>query len=236
MPLLPHNMKEKRGTHVGIIASFSIFVLFLVAMIFVIEPLIKTGKNKEVIADYVADKLISDFKMNLTEILVEPNSTGDMFYSMTDDLGFNPGNLPNFMIKDSRGNILNSGFFANSYILMIESSSEPVLWFYFANVNFSNTGFLSGPAYKPKIKSIRVTKEIFEEKIINITRDFDTIKPMYNVLEGSDFGFSFEMANGTIIDTVDKKITVDVYIKEIPITYIDNKANKLPGIIRVKVW
>jgi hypothetical protein len=221
---------EKRGTHIGIIASFSVFILFLVGLYVIMNP-IKGATDKELIMNYVEGKLLEDFSGNLTVALIKPNSTGCMSVNYR-DIGVNED--INSIVKDKDNNVIDSEKHGSS--LFIKDSSENLYWIYYSYQDFYNTAPVSGNCYSPIIASVRETKEIFEEKIINRINNFPEFKDSLNINSQAEFSFSFEMDNKTTIEVGAKNTTLEVFAKEFPIQYYDNKANKLNGIIKIKVW
>jgi hypothetical protein len=222
---------EKRGTHIGIIASFSIFILFLVGLYFIMEPVLMQEKDKDLIIQYLELKLIQDFSGNLTTVLINPNITNCMSINYT-IIGVNED--INSIVKDKNNNIIDSEKHGSS--LFIKNSTSSIIWIYYAYANFSNTSGISGPCTTSRIGSIRETKEIFEEKIINKTNNFQEFKDNLNITPGTEFSFSFEMENGTILDARVINTTREIRVKEVPIQYYNNQANKSNGKLRIKVW
>ena len=60
--------KSRRGSHVGVIASFSIFILFLVGLYLVTEPALKFDKDKKALLQYLEGRLVEEFSGNLTTV------------------------------------------------------------------------------------------------------------------------------------------------------------------------
>ena len=57
---------EKKGSHVGIMLSFVIFVTFLVFLYSVIQPIIKTGQEKKISLDSLKIELVIILDPDLT--------------------------------------------------------------------------------------------------------------------------------------------------------------------------
>ncbi|MFH1326963.1 MAG: hypothetical protein ABIH59_02450 [archaeon] len=227
---------NKRGTHVGVIASFSIFIVFVVVLYVIMEPALKTQKDKDLFLEYLELKLIDEFSSNLTTITVSNASGSDEFFNIPkNDLTLDYVNS-NYIVKDKDENIIvseNSGL-SN---LKISAVTENVLWIYFANVTFTiKTGVGESTSRIYKIESIRETKEIFEEKILEGLNDFESLKGNMSIPLGIDFSLVFEKNNGTQIRAGEKNVTTSIYANEIPIYYINVNASKLAGKLITKVW
>jgi len=86
-----------------------------------------------------------------------------------------------------------------------------------------------------------VQETVFESGIIKLIEkyetDYETLKSDLGISADSDFTFSFEFANGTIIEPNDVVIpNIDVFASEIPIQYLDKSASLQIGILNVRVW
>ena len=57
---------NKRGSHVGVILSFAIFITFMVFLYFIIEPAIRIQGDKQNILDNLERELLEKFSANLT--------------------------------------------------------------------------------------------------------------------------------------------------------------------------
>jgi len=58
--------KSRKGTHVGVVISFMIFVTFLVFLYTIIQPAIRTNISKQAPLDYLENDLISWVSTDLT--------------------------------------------------------------------------------------------------------------------------------------------------------------------------
>ncbi|MEK6926530.1 MAG: hypothetical protein AABW50_04600 [Nanoarchaeota archaeon] len=220
---------DKRGSHVGMIASFAIFILFLVAMYSVFEPALRTQKDKQNIVNYLENALINEFSGNLTTVAISPYS-GNCSQIDNSELGFLGLNA---VVRDKNAVI---GSELRGQDLIVEATSENIAWIYYANVSFVNTATAETGCTTAEIKSITTTEEIYEEKILYGINNFQNLKDSLNVPPGSEYGFSFLMNNGTEFKANDIQASQDVYSKEILIQYINSNAEKLSGKIILKTW
>ena len=68
-------MKNKRGSHVGIVLSFVIFVTFLAFLYTIIEPTIKIQQDKESLLNYLKIELMETFSADLTSTSITINKS-----------------------------------------------------------------------------------------------------------------------------------------------------------------
>jgi hypothetical protein len=64
-------MKSKRGSHVGIVLSFVVFVTFLIFIYSTLEPIIKQDEGKKALLQEVKGKLVAEFTANLTKVTLK---------------------------------------------------------------------------------------------------------------------------------------------------------------------
>jgi hypothetical protein len=87
---------------------------------------------------------------------------------------------------------------------------------------------------------VRTEEHIFESKIQAMVADFDAnyseIKDRLNIAPGDEFGFSFTNESDDTINTPEKNVSVNIYVREVPIQYIDSEANIKPGFLNIRVW
>lgn len=238
---------KKRGSHVGMVLSFVVFITFLVFLYSVVEPAIKTQKDEKAILNYLRTELIKKISANLTSVSIIINDTV-------------PGNciqLENFtneaeigsklIVKNNSGNIFTAKISGNNLFVDRESSGNIFFKIYFSE-EFEETeeGTMEGcenlnkEAGDYKIGLIRTEKNIFEVKIIKLIEkyniDYENLKNELKIPSGNDFGFGFICNNGTVIETGEKDLSTNIYTEETPITYIDEDASILSGFIKTKIW
>lgn len=225
-------MKNNKGSHIGVIASFSIFILFLVGLYLISEPIVNTKKDKELMADYADFKLVQNFSGNLTTAIIKPTDSNEV---VIENSFVDVENGLDALVKDKNNNLLKVK--VNPADIVIEGSSEDVLWVYYADVNFTDYTFTpSGGGVGPAVSSIKLSKEIFEEKIIDGFENFAGLKQNLGLPEGTGFSLYFKMANGTVIEEGAQNVSGDVFTKEVPITYYNRNAERLNGILGISVW
>ncbi len=238
---------NKRGSHVGVIMSFAIFVTFLAFLYAVVEPTTKVQKDKQFLISYLKLELIENFSANLTTSSIKVD---DSFTITKSCIRFNNLRIrfpegENLVIKDESGNILNySRIGRDNLIIDIINPSNKFFRIY------SSTEFQEGyPAEGTDcdninenyiIGRIKTEKDIFATKIVKMINrhknDYEALKDELKVPLGSEFGLGFTYSNGTIIKTEDKETKVNIYVEEIPIQYVGKEANINPGFLRIKMW
>lgn len=222
-------VKNKRGSHVGVIASFGIFVIFLVALYFVVEPAVKTQRNKKDIIKSLEQELIREFSSKLTTAIV--SSGGGACLSVSNsNLGINNEGV---IVKDRNNNLITNGFETNN--LIIDPSSETTLWIYYSDEFQKNSKPNSG-CLTPTIVSVRDSEEIFQSKIARAISNFEALKNNVSIAANNEFSFFVTLSNGTVIDAGIKNVSKELYVDEIPIQYIDAESNNLGGKLTIRVW
>ncbi len=68
---------NKRGSHVGMMISFVIFITFLVFLYSILQPVIKTRQDKELVLDSLKTELLN--MLNETTSVTEINELADRY-------------------------------------------------------------------------------------------------------------------------------------------------------------
>lgn len=237
-------MRNKKGSHVGIVLSFIIFVTFLVFLYTIVEPRIRTQQNKESFLDYLKIELIKEFSANLTRITVSIINP-DSCIKLNDFIKKTKINS-NIIVKNAKEEIVSSESSANKKDLLIKNSNDFFKIFY--SNNFEELEEETGSCTILEINKnysitlVKTEEYIFGKKVINLINDYESeggyenLKKELKIPSGTEFGFSFTYNNGTIIETKEKEIPTKVNVREIPIQYVDEKANILLGSINIKIW
>ena len=234
---------KKNGSHVGMILSFVIFITFLIFVLSVLQPAIKTNAGKQATVDFLQEELLDAASGDLTSLtLVLPET----YSSKKDCVSFAPINGmadKNLLVKTTEGDILSS-LVSPEKIYIYQKGNR------FFKVFYSNETLYQKPLTNTScevitednytIGSFTTKNWIFEDKIISIIEryatDYSGLKEGFQIPNSDDFGFEFDYGNETIVKTLDSDINTDVFAKEVLIQYVDSEANIKSGSIILKVW
>ncbi len=227
-------MKSKKGSHVGVIASFMIFVIFILAIIFVLEPAFRSEQGKMSLTEYLKGKSIELISEDLVTVLADPNGTGCRLIKGA-DIEIPSGPSYGTLVKDS-DEILDSAYEGNQNQIIFEDKGENLVWAYIAQVNFIDTSYSEITCGNAIVKSVRVNKQVFEENILKEFSDYDSLKSNFDVSENANFAIGFRFINGTEFITGEKNVTGNVFSEEFPIEYMDDEGEFLNGELIIRTW
>ena len=235
----------KRGTHVGIVISFNIFILFLLSIFLLVTPFLKERGEKQQILSSLYQNLWDNVSSNMTLTLIKISDgytpSGKNCIELSGG-GWLLGE--NIVIK----NMLNRRLASNSNIpLNINWTGDKFLKIYSSLENFEPLALSSNDCAIPIedsnffIEHVKTEKYIFESNLIELNasykENYGELKTYLGILPKEEFGFSFINSQGaTEIEVGRIPSSASVYSKENHIIYIDNESKILPGIIVVKVW
>lgn len=236
---------DKRGTHVGIVLSFAIFVIFLVFLYSAIEPTMKIQKDKQSLLDYLEGALIEQTYAETTTFTIMINETinpNKDCLKVQNIIG-EITNETDLIIKDEFNNVLNYSVEGQALIIETGYFFSGFLKFYYSE-DLPPSPLFEGGGCEPIIGIsaglIRTETNTFETKIIDLLTEYEnnyeSLKEELNIPDGSEFGFSFTDSDGNIIETPREELSTSVYAKEIPIQYVDEEANICFGFINIWVW
>lgn len=240
-------MSQRKGTHIGVVLSFVIFMTFIIFLYIIVQPAIKLD-DKQNFLEYIEGEIIGKSSTDLTSVSVAVDKTNPKTCIQFLDF-FNKTEIGNRIIaRNDAGNVLQTRISGDGKNLFIVKSEEDD----FIKVHESNefdiaeTGVINPCQQLSEGKGgynlglIKTNKQIFETKIIKLMNDYnnnyETLKEELGVAPGSEFGFSFTYSDGIIIKTGEKNISVSVYVNEIPIQYISKDAAREPGFLNIKAW
>jgi len=240
---------KKRGSHVGMVLSFVIFITFLVFLYSIIEPAVKTQGDKQALLDYLKRELIQNFSAEMASVTITVEKTIPQNCIELENLVTELDIISTVIVKGETENILSNQISGNNLQIDREGIGDFFFKIYQAEEfeelgggTFSSCKLLKYGESKKEytIGLTRTDEYIFETKIIRLIDEYENnyedLKDELKIPLGSEFGFSFRYDNETIIGTEEKNVSINIYSEEIPTQYIDGEANILPGFITVKVW
>ena len=239
---------KKKGSHIGIILSFVIFVIFLTFLYSTMEPLIKVKEDKEFMLEYLEVALIEKLNTNLATLTITINESVSQDCVVLDSLiETGKGLNSRIIVKDYYRNIIPSYISeaSNSDLIVDRNSSGNTFLKIYCSEEFEILNEKSVAGCKLletnyQIKLLKSSKYISKTKVADLKDDYlnkyENLKEELNVPEASDFGFGFIYNNGTVIETENKNVSRSVYAEEVPVRYIDSEANILSGYMKIKIW
>lgn len=238
---------NKKGTHVGMILSFLIFVTFLAFLYSITQPATKTKQDKLDLMSYLETELMNTFSDDLITIIIDNSEEGCLKFEWTEDLG-GLGAIAK-KVTDSGGAEVEeqiSSFADDEGSTTIEGIEGKIKFYYSNQFEKEQEEYCDNPiiAKNYEISLFRTTQGVFESKIKNISEEIGKSRGYYGQLKeklgmafDDEFGFSLMDENrNPIAGTEEKEVNADIYSEEIPIQYLDEEANIKPGFLVVKVW
>lgn len=249
---------EKKGSHVGMVLSFVIFITFIFFFYIVFEPSLKSNEQKKVVLDNFENNLIENLTADLIEASIFNNTP--LIPAMPDVFCLkvpvdNFGAVDNFIVKKIDGSIVN-------YNLINESTGDNLLieWEKDSTIKLKIYGgqdlkpVYDDPSCNNKIYAFNLA-QFFEST--SITNDYISLakvngavsayKSNYNnfrteILQLSsdyDFEFSLKDSSGKVLNETNrtyKPTMIEFYAREVPVIYFDENANVQTGSINIRIW
>ena len=245
--------KSRKGTHVGVVLSFVIFVTFLVFLYSIIQPAIKTRANEQNLLNFLEDNLVSQVSADMTTVSIGVNKVFTHSCIELNDVINETEITTNFIVINDSGYVFDSLISidaGNNYDLFIDRPRDELDNFFKIRVSEEFGGMSTGTMGSCKqmdkdangytVGSIRTDKYIFESKIKELMEsyggDYGGTKKALNVSAQNEFGFGFTYSNGTTIKTPEVDVSTVIYADEVPIQYIDEDANIESGRLNIKLW
>jgi len=193
-------MRNKRGSHVGFVISFVIFITFLVFLYAILQPTITRERSKVYVLDYLSFNLINASSSEVTTLTINvlgPTGTGNQnclnmqsFPEIPDE------EKDNLLFKDISDVVFPYEVRGNGDV-WIETGTDFVgiiTVFYSEDLNSSPLSTAQG--CNPKSNTIGVVKtitEVLEGNIIELKdkyiANYEGLKDDLGIPEGTEFSF-----------------------------------------------
>jgi len=248
----------KRGSHVGVVLSFVIFITFLIFIYSILQPVMKVERDKQFLIDYLETALIKNISTDLISMTISLNYSEEPFppgggsydcFNISHAQGSEGLNSDiNIFIKDKYNSPLNHSSadeLLKIYWPPADHGRKNYSKIYYSEEPFFQYTFTPILCHSPRGENLslgltRTQEYAFETKMFrlvdNYNADYEQIKEDLNVPNQGEFGFSFIFNNESIIETSEKQTSGNVYVAEIPIEYVDVYANISSGYLKLKVW
>jgi hypothetical protein len=237
-----------KGTHVGIIISFAVFITFIVFLFFIFEPSLSFNNEKEIAIDSIKTLLLRNFSAELTTATVNINP--DVILSGTclrlnslhvlSDAGFDGSHI---FVKDSAGSNLEFDWLPEQKNLQIENSGANRFFKIYQSLGIksSETSFSSCTDISNSDYSLGIAKteeKIFEQNILDAIELYKTNYTKFKMdlgISSDEFGFDFIYDNGTILSAEENSQITGIYTETSSISYIDKNLDGNIGSIVIKI-
>jgi len=235
-------MKSKKGSHVGVVLSFVIFITFVVFLYLLVQPT-ASFKNKGNLLENLENRITLISSNNLTTASVFVDTPGSGCAELNDF----------FSITGMENNVISIDEFGS--ILQLEVSGDDLrvetdenFFRVFGSEEFETpTGSLTGcqPLNEGSdyfLGLVRTSEEIYETRIIELIDEYDSnyqgLKETLGVGVGDEFGFSFTYSNGTTIMTEERNVpaSISIFVNNVQIQYINRTGARELGILSVRIW
>lgn len=236
---------KKRGSHVGIMISFSLFILFLLSLFLLLNPVIKEKEEKKPLLDLVSEKILENVSSNMTLTLLKISDTYPL------PVGKNCVNISEDWLSGEDAavrDILNQRIASNSGTpLSINWTGDKFLKIYSSPENFEDMPLETSDCATPIedseffISAVKTEKYAFNSSIARLKTFYDSsyeeLKTSLSIPLEEEFGFDLINSEGVIeISAGEAPSSRSIYSKDIPTIYVNNNGDFVPGIIRIRAW
>jgi hypothetical protein len=254
-------IKNKIGSHVGMMLSFMIFVTFVIFVFAVLRPTMKVGEGRQVILDDTEHKIIQNVSENFTMVGVSlktsyPDETCVYLQNILPILSINPPYR--IIVKSEEGNTQNAalynpidvnGVLTADAIAINRDEDRGAFFRIYSSPRFDR--LLANPGSCVRVKYDEIDKNyqiggifsgkyVFESMIRNLVneyeRNYTLLKRDLKISPSNEFSFYVLLSNGSRIEANQTTRAKNIYAQETPIQYVDADANVQAGYIITKIW
>ncbi|MCA9487516.1 MAG: hypothetical protein KC516_00990 [Nanoarchaeota archaeon] len=233
-------MKNKKGTHVGIILSFVIFIGFLVFAAYSLKIPTKTEDIKLNSLESMKINVLNEVSLETSSIFIEELSSASCGVFTEENYGIEP---MNFSVKNSEGQFVASYRESLSGRVYFEKNIEPGFYkiiYSSRKLNYMQASDELDSCEEVNVETVLTKKQVVEEKIIEMIQeyqnDYVSLKSRLNVAPDNEFGVQFSYSNGTTIGQSPDDKRTDIFIKKFQVVYLNENAEKETGDFTISIW
>ena len=245
-----NKIKNKRGSHVGVVVSFVIFVTFLVFLYTIIQPVTVRERGKDYILEYLTLNLVENSTGEIISMVInvlepiaagkecltlqnilaseDPAPEGEIPLSMAEHLSFTANGESFLYERSGQGFIVNVGLDFQGPITI--TYAEEII-----PLPYESVGGCDPHSYPTGY--VKTYSEIFESGLIGLNEsyyvDYEGLKAELGIPEGTEFNFYVydSLRSEIIISAEIQEPPTDgsVFVEETPITYANEDGNILFG-------
>lgn len=241
-------IKNKKGSHVGFVISFVVFVTFLVFLFAVLQPAITREDTKEYVLNSLKFRILENVSYETTTVSlnVEENSGNDECITLSniDGTGIPSEFQGNLLIKNYLGDKLNYELSGQNINVETGQNFEGILRVSYSDVLAPGQTSQSGCVTKSYSVGIKKNdSQITETGFTNLESyydsNYDTLKSKFGVSENSEFSFTlFDSGRNEIINSEKESPpqSIDIYVSETPVKYMNSTGGTKLGFLVINVW
>ncbi len=241
---------NKKGSQIGFVISFVIFIIFITALFIVIKPLNVKSNSQEFILD-LAKRQITESSSDILHsisIKIQDSSVISKECIKFKNPHLGDSDYRNLTVKDENGNVINSYWINGEYVVI--KSSDKFFTLYGSGEFPSREGAPNCNGIEDLEKDdnytiglSKETKYVFWSKM-NILKDkhasnYENLKKNFSLPQTSEFGFILKNGRRINVINADKSpvsSNVNIYADETPVEYVDQEAKVNQGWLYVKVF
>jgi len=240
---------NKKGSHVGFVVSFVIFITFLIFLYAILQPTITRDRGKNYILGFLSFNFINSSSSEVTTMTINveepvgPQSCINLQQIVDDD------KIPEYMVDHLLFKTDEETFTYQKNLPNIRVNTgngfQGILNVYYSE-KITPLPYDGVSGCSPKNYPLGVIKtytEVFESNIEELYdsyyAEYGELKLQLGIPEGTEFSFILYDAERNIIyeaKNEDPPETQSVYSEEIPIEYIDGEGQLKFGFLVITVW
>lgn len=228
--------KNKKGSHVGIILSFTLFITFLIFAYIIIGPPVNLRVDKTESIILLKNSIIQEVSEEIMTIRsYDTENSGNCVQTQVPENSFSN---PTVFAVDSNENEIESKILSGN--LLIEGGKN-LTKIYFSNNSFSiNQELASSSCTSITIDNLLNEKRVTEKAILNLINElnqsYESTKNNLGISLSEEISILFDYLNGTIIGEEDYEVKSDIYASSMSLDYISLKGKEKVGEVVVRVW
>jgi len=238
---------DKKGSHVGVMISFVIFVTFLIFLYAILSPAIYLQKDKKSVLESLELGITEKISSELTMVTIDLTGSVSQNCIQLDDGTNVLGIGNNLAAKEELGTntpVYVSSTDSQDIKINRISTSDNFLKIYYSEAfddsetsSLSCTNLVKGSGYN--VGLVKTQEYIFEKNMLDLIGEYGNYETLRNDLkipEGTEFGYGIILSNGTAFETNGKEPSTNIYIRKKPLEYVSTEGDIVMGYLVTKIW
>ncbi len=230
-------MRNKKGSHVGMVLSFTLFIVFLIFVYAIVGSPVRTQKQNENLFENIQDEIIAETTSKIYTArayddinmggCIEINNTGNEFSNV------------DVIVRNSSEEI---GAEINGDVAYIEGGKGFMKIYYSDNYFEEETSFSGTGCVRIDIDSVSEEERILEDKILilldEMKNNYSLVKEKFGIDGTVDFHLEFVYENGTKIrgSEFNEELKREIFAIRFNINYLAENAEEKIGEFIVRTW
>ena len=236
----PSLWSQRKGTHVGVVISFVIFVTFIIFIYLAVQPKIGVTSKKNLL-EQIKNNIIDSVSVEVTSVSVLLFGTGSSAICVKLDGFFTDSGMgQRIKVSNQAGQAIPNIKTEGTSLIVTKAAQDIFLNIYESEEFNPISSGSTCPISDYNLGLIKTRSSILESEITSLIEkhdsDYSSLKETLGVPIGNEIAFSLAYNDDTTIKTIQPNVSISVFSDDVLIRYIKQNGVEESGLLNVKIW